>query len=184
MGITVHWEGSTESEEAVKRVIQYVEFFAKSLGWEVKRFTEEGYAGMETAEEVYEFPDFYTKEQARDFNIKSEDMEESVKEGVIINPTKPFYTETIEISFFKFKGKYWMKDFCKTQVFGREEMANLVAHQLLVSLLEAIKETWMPNLKISDEGGFYKTYNFETLAERHRSNLTLINQCIRYLTGK
>ena len=180
MGITIRWKGYTESKETAKQVIQYATFFAESLGWNVRGFTEKGYA---TQEEDIEFLTFYTKEQVRELNIKTKDMEESTNIGIVINPPKPFETESIVISFFNYKNKFWIKNFCKTQVFGEEELPNLVAHQIIINLLKTIKETWIPNLEIYDEGEFYETNNFKVLSKNHGSNLALINKAIKILTS-
>jgi len=131
------------------------------------------------------------------------------KFGISIHPKKPFITESIEIAFYKYKGKYHINNFCKTQMFGMEECPNLVAHQLIISLLLTIKHTWIRDLEIIDEADYYlpinkkerveyvrehikeeyqeqylqkDSFDFMTLTESHGANLSVINKFCKVLT--
>jgi len=151
MGITIHYEGSTGDKEKAKKAVAFAGFFAKSLDWEVEPYQKEGIAYMEKFrrrnKEDIEFLTFKSDEILGRYEEKPKG-ERTIKEGIIINPSSPFDTESLEIAFFRYKGKYRITDFCKTQVFRDEEKPNLVAHQLIITLLLTIKNSWIPNLKI------------------------------------
>jgi hypothetical protein len=158
MGITVHWEGSVKDKETADKIISYAKFFADSLGWPNK------------------YRKFPSIAYAYDTGLKDRDGTPILSVfNQEIDPKDPMHTESICISFYPWKGEYKMKDFCKTQVFSDKQMPNLIAHQLLISMLQTIKNTWMPNLEIYDEGKFLKTNNFNTLMEAHGRNLQMIN---------
>jgi len=205
MGITIHWNGNTKSKKAIKETLKYAEFFAKSLGWNVKYLNTKVVAHKERAHLENKTIEWITTtpyEMAKDYINDYIEPEITNEFGIAIDPTEPFNTETICITFFKYKGKYWIKDFCKTQVFNQEETPNLIAHQLLITMLLTIKNTWIPNLEISDEGDFYLPldekekekyvkehirkeawnkymkmgpFNFKNLVESHVGNFRIIN---------
>ncbi len=172
MEVTIHWEGSVKDKETVDKIISYAKFFADSLGWKTEyvkypsvTFKEYGFNSANMEKPAYTFIANYDKEaykKSHSGNYYSnpkypEEAEQGETEGIIINPAKPFNTESIDLKFYPYKGEYRMNSFCKTQVFSDEELPNLIAHQIIISLLETIKSTWMPNLKIYDEGDFYKS---------------------------
>ncbi|MGC8980630.1 MAG: hypothetical protein ACP5KL_03940 [Thermoplasmata archaeon] len=158
MGITVHWKGSVKDRDTALKVITYARFFAETLDWKVQTLLENGYVVMEkviTEKETYEFESFVESEFADRFDKNY--MKRSSKFGVIIDPNvkDTIRTENIEISFYTYRGRYTMKGFTKTQVFNENEVGNLVVHSILVLMLLTIKNTWVPNLEIYDEGDYY-----------------------------
>ncbi len=171
MGITIHWSGEVDNKETADKIISYAKFFAESLGWPVEyvKYPSVAYKDYTYMSGHMEKPAYthitnhdeetYKRFRSghRDLNPRyTEEAEKGETEGVIINPPKPFNTESIAIEFYPWKGKYRMGTFCKTQVFNDKEIANVIAHELIISMLETIKSTWMPNLHISDEGDYYK----------------------------
>jgi len=208
MGVTIHFEGSTTDINKAKETIAYATFFAESLGWEVRPFQEKVLVYVEKLRmmggKTFKWVTRTNLEVAKSWGWKKPKEDEEISEefGVVINPTKPFNTESIRISFWKYKNKYYIKDFCKTQVFSENEKANLIAHQLIITMLLTIKYTWIGNLKITDEGDFFlpltyeereriikenireeyweeymkkKPFDFTNLVKAHAGNLKVIN---------
>ncbi|MEM3858778.1 MAG: hypothetical protein QW478_05155 [Candidatus Micrarchaeaceae archaeon] len=206
MGITISWEGETDSRETADKIISYAKFFADSLGWpnEYVKYKSiaSDFSGFVYNEPFDEDKAKKIKDYLNSHPTANYHAEEGETEGIIITPPKPFKTESIAILFYPWRGKLRMADFCKTQVFEDENISNLIAHQLIINMLLTIKNTWMPNLEISDEGDYYlpitekekeayikdhisgeyqeeyrnlKPFNFEKLTEAHGGNLRLIN---------
>jgi len=202
MGVTIHWEGSTEQQHIAIAVVHFAIKFAEALGWQCETFNEKGYAGKSR---IYD-TEGKLKYEWLTYDKQKEwagcDHEPSDCFGVVINPSDPFNTESIVIKFFRYKGKWHIKDFCKTQVFRTEEAPNLFAHIILDSMLLTIKHTWIPDLEISDEGNWVlpltrqereayaakniteayrqkyierQPFNFGELTKAHGANLKLIN---------
>lgn len=215
MGITIHYDGATKNLGDIGNILGYVTFFAKSLKWEIEPFKEKGIARIEkvfdwdTGKVSFQWlsfvPDKYLKRDGvkvtKDY-LKKVDGEKSERFGVVVNPSDPFVTESFVISFYKYKGEYHLKDFCKTQVFSEKERPNLIVHQILIGVLLAIKNTWLSNLDISDEGDYFvpftrkerevyakksisedyqkafiekEPFNFEELVKSQVGNFNLIN---------
>jgi hypothetical protein len=186
MGVTIHWKGSTKDKDIALKVIGYVSFMASTLNWKVVPYSEEGIVQVEkivneSGEVVYIFPYFYGNEMIREMEMRGEKVKgtKSYIFGVIIDPPPPIHTESIAITFYKYKGRYEMRDFCKTQVFHNEETGNLVVHQILILMLMTIKNTWIPNLEIFDEGEFYKKWNYRILEDNHSVVAGLISDFIK-----
>lgn len=174
MGVTIHWKGSTKDEDVALKVVNYAYFMAEALKWDVKLYKEQGIVQIdkvfnESRKVEFAFPTFYGNEMIRKMEERGEKVKgvKSYIFGVIINPPPPMNTESIEISFYKYRGRYEMKAFCKTQVFNEKEINNIVVHQVLALMLKTIKSTWIPNLYIDDEGEFYNKWNFEVLTNSH-----------------
>ena len=162
MGITIHWNGSVKDKETVGKILSYAKFFADSLGWKSEYVKYPSVAYKDIIKDVagnvkYSWITNNEIKEGNHLPVGMSDAKVGETEGIIINPAKPFNTESIAIEFYPYKGEYRVGSFCKTQVFSDKELPNLIAHQLVISLLETIKSTWMPNLKISDEGDFYKS---------------------------
>lgn len=162
MGITIHWEGSVKDKETIGKILSYAKFFADSLGWEAKyvKYPSVAYKWVikDTKGNVtYSGISNDERKEGNHLPVDGSDTEAGETEGIIINPAKPFHTESIGLEFYPYKGEYKINSFCKTQVFSDDYLPNLIAHQLIISLLETIKSTWVPNLKIYDEGDFYKS---------------------------
>ena len=162
MGITIHWDGSVKDKETVDKILSYAKFFADSLGWDAEyvKYPSVAYKWVVKDTNGKNVERGIINDERKEGNhlpVAASDPEAGETEGIIINPSKPFHTESIALEFYPYKGEYKVHSFCKTQVFSDKELPNLIAHQLIISLLETIKSTWMPNLKISDEGDFYKS---------------------------
>jgi len=204
MGITIHWDGSVKDKDTTLKIISYARLFAESLKWENTLINEKGIVMdtiIKTNKENYTFKTYIEKEQSLKMNIDPKYKYNTYRYGVMINPSEPINIETIHIVFYEYYGEYIFKDFCKTQVFSEKETSNLIAHQLLISMLETIKSTWMPNLNILDESDYYvptepnelekwlndfypeyrdakkklKPYNFEVMLESHTELKNMIN---------
>ncbi|MEM0148422.1 MAG: hypothetical protein QXN16_00540 [Candidatus Micrarchaeaceae archaeon] len=200
MGITIHWKGETDSRETADNVISYVKFFADSLGW-----PNEYIKYKSIADDYFGFiyNDSIDSDRAKKIKaLNNINKEEGETEGIRITLPKPFNTEIVDILFYPWHGKLRMDGFCKTQVYNDEELPNLIAHQLITSMLLTIKNTWMPDLDIYDEGEYYLPitqkeraayikdipkeeqkyykdllpFNFKRLIEAHGENLNLINK--------
>ena len=186
MGVTIHWKGSTKNEDVALKVIDYVSLMASTLNWKVVPYSEEGIVQVEkivneSGKIEYVFPYFYGNEMIKKMEERGEKVKgvKSYIFGVIINPPPPMNTESIEITFYKYRGRYEMRDFCKTQVFHNNEIGNLVVHQILILMLMTIKNTWIPNLEIFDEGEFYKKWNYRILEANHSVVAGLISDFIK-----
>jgi len=185
MGVTIHWKGSTKDKDIALKVIDYVSFMASTLNWKVVPYSEEGIVQVEkivneSGEVVYIFPYFYGNEMIREMEMRGEKVKGTKSNifGVIIDPPPPMHTESIAITFYMYKGRYEMRAFCKTQVFHNDEIGNLVVHQILILMIMTIKNTWIPNLEIFDEGEFYKKWNFEILEDNHSVVAKLISKFV------
>jgi len=173
MGIAIRYEGETSDINKIKEIIQYAVFTAKSLGWEAVPIEEEGYVVEEKLtipeeNKVIKFKLFYSKELYKKLMLKN--GKESYRFGVIINPREPFKTESLEITFFRDGDKWVIKGFTKTQVFDESFMPNLVAHQIIITMLLTIKYTWLKDMEIVDEGEYYvplKEEEKEKIAKEH-----------------
>ncbi|MGC8646503.1 MAG: hypothetical protein ACP5T9_03100 [Thermoplasmata archaeon] len=202
MGITVHWAGEVDDKDIAFKVITYAKFMADVLGWKVSLISESGYVIEEivkTEKKNFSFWHFVEKKYADRYGYGY--RKRSVKFGILIDPNVKgnINTEDIEISFYSFGKKYVMDGFTKTQVFNESEEGNLIVHSILVLMLLTIKNTWIPNLDINDEGEYYvpmdskereewlqgfieeyrdtakslRPFNYEHLMEEH-SNLSLM----------
>jgi len=212
MGITIHWKGKTKDRDTAIKVVNFATEFANALKWDVIPFNEKGYAGTwkiydEGKEKI--IAQGISWESKRDFI--GNDAQESIKFGVVINPPDPINTESVEISFFEYNDELIIQGFCKTQVFNDNEIYNLYAHIIICTLLKTIKNTWLNNLEINDEGDFCipadrserirwadkhlvepfnkqyydaKPFDFKLLVKAHRGNLDVINNLNKLLTGK
>jgi len=210
MGVTIHYEGRTKDFDKVKKIVEYVTFTAKNLGWEVIPIEEEGYVVYEPIVNVWGkrvgyFIDFYPKDK----DVWGEIKKPSKRIGVIVRLPPPYYTENFKVTFYKDEDEWVWKGFTKTQVFSEKELPNLTAHQILVSMLLTIKKTWLPDLDIVDEGDYYvplckeerikiaekeisspeyrekfinmEPFNFERLVENHIGTLRYINALVSAL---
>lgn len=205
MGITIHYEGSVDNKETIKEVLGYTKFFCDNIGWETKKVMKEGkgyYSKVYNQNNEVEHKWLKFSEEGKYEEIGKEE-EESVKIGLVLNPNKNtnFNTEWFEISFFKYEDKWHLRDFCKTQVFSEEERPNLIAHQIIITLLKTIKNSWIENMEIKDEGDYLipfskeerkeyakesiregyreefvdkKPFNFNELVKSHTGNLKVI----------
>jgi len=203
MGVTIHYEGKTDLETA-KTVVDFVKQFAEALHLPYRYYGMDGVVAInriykQNGEIYHEWFSFYEKEFAEQNRVKGE---ESVKFGVVLNFKPPVQVESLDIGFYKHGNDWVLKGFCKTQVFNSDEMHNLYAHIVIVSILMTIKHTWIKDLEIFDEGSFYlpiderereryveehiteeyrdeysklKPFDFRHLIEAHGCNLEIIN---------
>jgi hypothetical protein len=179
MGITIHWYGEVNDRDTTLNVINYATLVAKALKWEYQLYTMKGDAKIE--EMILN-----VEGKTESFSLLIFDRNEhgkNVRWGVVINAPEPIDIESIDISFFEYNNKFIMQGFCKTQAFNDEEIYNLIAHQIIISMLQTIKNTWMPDLQITDEADFDKTYNFNVLIENHAFLSSMIAHIGEMLSG-
>jgi len=179
MGITIHWYGETDRDTALN-VINYATLFAKALKWEYHLYSMKGDAKNE--EIIVD-----VEGKTENFSILTFDENKqgkNIRWGVVINAPDPINIESIDISFIEHDNKFIMQNFCKTQAFNDKEIYNLIAHQIIISMLQTIKNTWMPDLQITDEADFDKTYNFNVLTENHAFLSNMIAHIGEILSGR
>lgn len=176
MGITIHWEGKEKSKENVDKAISYAKFFAESLGWDCEYLKYKSITYNDIIRDTQgNITHKWLTTDEYDRFVKSnqpipQDAVITESEGVCINPKKPFATESISLMFSWYKDGYLLEsNFCKTQVFGDHEIANLIAHQLIISMLLTMKQTWIKNMDISDEGDYYKSPKKQSKKELEES---------------
>jgi len=159
MGITIHWEGSTRSKKKAEASIEFVRDFARALNLRYEEYEDIGVVVenriyRSSGELWHKWIDF-CEDSKRDFIGGEYVLGESECFGVMVDFPEPVRIETFDFRFFKYEKKWITRGFCKTQVFSDDEIYNLHAHVVLVSMLATIKNTWILNLEISDEAFFY-----------------------------
>jgi len=156
MGLTIYYSGKTKDLDKIRKIVEYVAFTAKNLGWEVIPIEEEGYVrdviirdekGNVVSTSKY-FVDKKTYER-----MKYAGGRPSKRIGVIVNP--PYKVESFSVLFFRDNDEWIWQDSTKTQVWTEKDLPNLVAHQIIANMLTTIKKTWLPDLEITDEGEYY-----------------------------
>lgn len=153
MGLTIHYGGGNIGKKSINEVLDRLENIAKFAGWEVRRHAEV------MAGTVKDFMTGEIIEKKALFGYR----------GIIINLPG---CESFELAFNARTGdvaKYY-KDkpgvllhsknfFCKTQ------FANNFAesHHAICLMLDMVKTEYVPGLEVSDEGGYFGTWDPATL---------------------
>jgi hypothetical protein len=156
MGITIHYKGRTKDLDKVKKVVEYATFTAKNLNWQVIPIEQDGYVVEEIIKDkegnvIYRFKTFYDKETYEKVGFKKGVPSKRI--GVIINP--PFRVESFIVAFYKDGDDWVLHDSTKTQVWSEKDLGNITAHEIIANMLTTIKQTWLPDLEIIDEGEYY-----------------------------
>jgi hypothetical protein len=155
MGIAIRYKGKTKDLDKVKKVVEYATFTAKNLNWQVIPIEQDGYVVEEKFKDekgnvIYRFKTFYDKETYKEKGFKKGTPSKRI--GVIINP--PFRIKFI-VAFYKDGDDWVIDDSTRTQVWSEKDLGNLTAHEIIANMLTTIKQTWMPDLEIIDEGEYY-----------------------------
>jgi hypothetical protein len=180
MGITIHWYGEVNDRDTAIEVVNYATLLAKALKWDYQLYSMKGDAKKQ---EMI----FNIENTTKSFSILTFDENKQgkyIRWGVVINAPDPINIESIDINFIEYGNKFIMQSFCKTQAFSNEEIYNLIAHQIIISMLQTIKNTWMSDLQITDEADFDKTYNFNVLIENHAFLSSMIAHIGEVLSGR
>jgi len=157
MGITIHWEGKTNSLRVAKEVVEFVKGFAQALRLEWREYEDVGVVAEIVVRNTTGEIDFKSLMFCPNSEIDryTRIVEESECFGVIADFPEPVNIETFDFTFFRLGNEWITQGCCKTQVFSEEELPNLYAHIMLIAILLTIKSTWMPDLEVDDEGDFY-----------------------------
>ena len=177
MGVSINYEGRTKDLDKVKKVVEYATFTAKNLGWRVIPVEQDGYVVEEIIKDdkgnvVCRFKMFYEKEKYEKMGLKNGVPSKRI--GVIIK--SPFEVDEFNVSFYKDGDDWVLQDSIKTQVRSEKDLGNLTAHEIIANMLTTIKQTWLPDLEIFDEGEYYvpltkeerKKFAEEHIAEEYR----------------
>lgn len=214
MGVTIHYKTDIDNLDTAIETVEFVRLYAAALHIPHKIYHEDGRVRVErmmdfeTGDQMDELLMFYTEEQAVNWDM---DGEISKKFGVMLNFSKPVQIETFDFGWFKYQDSWHLRGFCKTQVFDSREMSNFYAHITIIGILMTIKQTWISNLHISDEGDYYlpldkgkrdrwidehvrdgykeryramEVFDFKNLVEAHGENLDLIKLTLADLKDK
>jgi hypothetical protein len=137
MGCTIFYKGETDTV-SLGKILNYVKLMTKGLNW--KYFEVDNLIATTS---VQSSNTTFCLSIGRLF----ENAEKVYERGLRFHSSET-YAESIDFVFVKYGDIWKIETWCKT---NREPLT----HQLLIWMLVTIKETWMPNLEIDDEGSFY-----------------------------
>jgi hypothetical protein len=127
MGLTIHYQGQLESEQAYVSFIAEVTWFAEAHGWPLHAIAE--------------------RERTMSRMLQPEDPEAEEYEDVYVGPTRGVYVlphAECEPLSFEFDTDLFMQDWCKTQ------FAGPVVHRAILELFRQT-EPLFEMLDIQDE---------------------------------
>lgn len=173
MGVCINYSGKLKSVKKIYQFIEEIEDIAKIMDWKYTILDEDW-----TKEcDVKFVNDPVTKEL--------EIVGNAYLKGIIITPpncesmqflfdNKGNLTDFVQIAMQNsFKKHKPPKQWTKTQFAGAE------IHITLIKLLKYLKKTYIPNLSVYDEGGYWETENREEL----ENNMGIINTGIEIITS-
>jgi len=141
MGVTIHFKGKIKSLASIPLLVDNIQSIAEELGWKYK-ILDYGFSEPHALKGIALFP--HPKNESLFLLFD--------KHGDLNNP--------IGIQFEENKKRNVKWNFIKTQ------FAPIHIHIAIVKLLQFVKAKYIPNLKVSDEGGYWETGDLEGLDER------------------
>ena len=154
MGITIHYKGKLDASELIEPFCEEVQDIARSMEWEFTAIT----------------PENNDKNGLKGLFIKPHEKAELLqftfdKEGFLRNALLLEYEDTNdEFTYF---------NHIKTQ------FAPIEIHVAIVKLLKYLKQKYMRNLEVKDEGLFWETNDEKILNEK----LEFLNKAMDKLEG-
>ncbi|MGM0620754.1 MAG: hypothetical protein ACQETJ_06905 [Bacteroidota bacterium] len=141
MGISIHYKGKLDSPKLVKSFCEEVQDIAQSMEWE---FTVIG-------------PELKDKNGLKGLIIKPHEKAELLQFAF---DKKGYLRNALLLEYENINDNYTFFNHIKTQ------FAPIEIHVAVIKLLKYLKEKYMHNLEVNDEGLFWETGDIDILKEK------------------
>ena len=159
MGLTIHYSGRINNIELVEKLTDELDDFSRQLGWKSKRWDN-------------------------DWNKPNTVKIENKKGEIRISGHAPlkgidlFPHEDCEPLTLTFTPDGWLVSLVDLSLIAddsrlimstKTQFAPLETHITIVKLLEFLKKSYIQNLEVNDEGGYWETGDIDELKRRRNS---------------
>lgn len=141
MGISIHYKGKLNSEDLIEPFCEEIQDIAHSMEWE---YTVIG-------------PETNDKNELRGLFIKPHEKAELLQ---FVFDKKGYLRNALLLEYGDTNDDYTFFNHIKTQ------FAPIETHVAIVKLLKYLKEKYMHNLEVTDEGLFWETGDIDVLKEK------------------
>ncbi len=177
MGITIHFKGQIKNFDLIPRLQEELVDICQTMNWEYKLWNEDLAQPCDAklvhtekgAEIVGHIP-------LKGISIKVDEKNERL--DILFNPEgklSNFIHEVMVIEGTIAKDPAWNST--KTQ-FGKMD-----SHIATIKILKYVRDTYVPDLKVTDEGGYWETEDKNILLERRGFIFGKINQLEKALSA-
>lgn len=163
MGLTIHYRGRINNLENVEKLTNELEDFSGQLGWKYKRWNNHwdkpNTVRIENQEGEIRFVghaplkgiDLFPHEDCEPFSLTF------TPEGWLVS--------LVDLSLIA-DGSFEQETY---RMSTKTQFAPLETHIIIIKLLEYLKKSYIHNLEVYDEGGYWETGDIEELKRRQNT---------------
>jgi len=177
MGIKIHYSGRVNHIDLVEKMSDDLEDFSRQLGWKSKRWDNDW-------------------EKPNTVKIENKDGEIRVSGHAPLKGIELFPHKNCEPFSLTFTPNGWLGSVLDLSlsthssfkeenllISTKTQFAPLEIHITIIKLLEYLKKTYIQNLYVNDEGGYWKTGDIDELKRRRNTIFQAMDTLEQELTG-
>ncbi|MFO7846295.1 MAG: hypothetical protein R6V27_07030 [Balneolaceae bacterium] len=159
MGITIHYKGSIRRLSEIDTLVDILEDFAKILEWKTERYPSLSVTDKQADTDAFGIQQHQDRHYPR---------------GIVVYPhesCEPFsFTFTKEKNLVDFRGSYLQN---RTESPGwlhvKTQFAPVDSHIAIIKLMKYLRGSFIPDLEVKDEGGYWESEDEKQLESRMES---------------